>query len=241
MLKIAVCDDNRLDAGNLEKMTALAAEANGVQFQMDCFENGKDLLECIQVKEYDLIFLDIEMGRENGLEIARQIREENETVLLIYVTNYEKYAVEAYETLPFRYIVKPVNESIFQKYFLQAYEKIQEGNFFYEYRCRGHVCRVRVSQIIYFESRKRKICIHLKNGEELAFYDRLNHVEESLKTQKAVFWRIHQSFLVNAKYVIRKNHDSVVLLNGVRLPISEERRRKISMSYFETEEREMRK
>lgn len=240
MIYIAVCDDHLPDAQNLKKMIIQVSKEIGMQIQIDLFESGTSLIKSMKLRDFDLIFLDIKMGKENGLEIARIIRETNDTVLIIYVTNYDQYAIEAYETLPFRFIVKPVHYEILKKYCLQAYERILEDNFFYEYKWERNIYRVRVNQIMYFESRKRKVYIHLQNGELLVYYDRLNRVEEYFKTQKAIFWRVHQSFFVNTKYIIRKNHDSVVLFNGEIIPVSEERRKHIDLSYFRIEERRMR-
>ena len=86
---------------------------------------------------------------------------------------------------------------------------------------------------MYFESEKRMILIYLKDGIIKQYYDKLNLIQEKFQDSKADFWRIHQSILVNSKYVVKKAFDYVELANGKRLSISEDRRREINAHYVE--------
>ncbi|MDD3417807.1 MAG: LytTR family DNA-binding domain-containing protein, partial [Lachnospiraceae bacterium] len=87
---------------------------------------------------------------------------------------------------------------------------------------------------MYFESKKRVIYIHMADGTVHKFYDKLNEIEEQLKSEKVDFWRIHQSYLVNSRYIIRMSYDQVELSDKKQLFISEERRKMISEKYCDS-------
>lgn len=235
MLNIGVCDDDVKFAGKLEMTLSSIATQEYIEADIDVYFDGEELLIGIEKdkKQYDMIFLDIEMKKLNGLETAKRIRKMDQIVLLIYVTSYKNYAIEAYEVQPFRFIVKPVDINILRKYFLQAYEKIVAGDFYYHYKYKKDYYKVLVNDIVYFESKRRIINIHLVDGTVLQYYDKLNNIENRMKKEKVVFWRIHQSNLVNTRYIISKSYDKILLVNGKTLFISEDRRKAISAQYCE--------
>lgn len=103
MLKIAICDDDIKFTVRMENILRDAAHEKGIQIRIDTYLDGVALIENMNNSgcQYDIMFMDIVMKRMNGLETARLIRKFNEFVYLIFVTNYQEYAIEAYEVQPF--------------------------------------------------------------------------------------------------------------------------------------------
>ena len=92
MLRIAVCDDDTRFTGELEEMVRREAAETGISVDTEVYSDGDTLVADIEKGyRYDLIFLDIEMERVNGINAARQIRRTDRSALLIYVSNYEQY------------------------------------------------------------------------------------------------------------------------------------------------------
>ena len=89
--------------------------------------------------------------------------------------------------------------------------------------------------ILYFESSKRKVFI-VTREETFEFYGKLNEIENSLKVCKISFLRVHQSFLVNYKHIKGQSYDFVVMDNGKKISISEDRRKLISEQYCSMED-----
>ena len=88
---------------------------------------------------------------------------------------------------------------------------------------------------LYFESNKRKVFIVTEKDTFVA-YGKLNDIEESLKQSKVPFLRVHQSYLVNYKHVEGQAYDFVVMDNGKRISISEDRRKLIGEQYCSMED-----
>jgi len=234
MLTIAVCDDDVKFTGQLEKMLMTLAEQKCIQVEIDVFWDGSELVHsiCEENQRYDLIFLDFEMREMDGLSAAKKIRKKDEITLLIYVTSHKSFAIKAYEVQPFQFMVKPVSYTKLGQYFMKAYQKIIAGDFRFQFKYGKNFFTVLVNDIVYFKSEKRIIYIYLNNGERHKYYDKLDNVEEQLKNEKVDFWRIHQSYFVNTRYIIRKSYDQIELSDHKVLFISEDRRKKISEQYF---------
>lgn len=241
MLKIAVCDDEIGVTSKVETILKRTAREYGIQIDIDVFFDGLGLYKNIENNKtkYDLIFLDVEMKNMDGLETAKKIRKLDELVFLIYITNHKNYAIAAYEVHPFQFIVKPIEEGAIEKNLLLVYEKISTGTFYYEYKFQRDYYKVVVNDIMYFESDKRVINIHLMDGTVSKYYDKLNIIEKRMQQRGVDFWRIHCSLLVNARYIKRKAYDHIVLFDGTVFCISEDRRKDIDEQYANTIVKEM--
>lgn len=231
MINVAICDDVVAITGKIETMLQNVAKRNFIQMDISMFWRGEHLADSIEKGNcFDIIFLDIEMGREDGITVARRIRKTDKTVLIVYVTSHESYMKESFEIRPFRFLVKPVCEEQMEKCFRAAYEDICSTDSYFRYTSQRVHYKILIREIFYFESNRRKVKI-VTEKETFEFYGKLNDVEKSLKRGKEVFLRAHQSFLVNYKYVAGLGYDFLVLNNGKRISISEDRRKIISEQY----------
>lgn len=236
MFNIAICDDEIRFTGFFEQMLEKIAEESHICLDIDVFTSGIKLIKSLNEnkKRYDIIFLDIEMKEMNGLDTARKIRIKDKLVTLIYVTSYKSYAIEAYEVQPFQFLVKPISYEILKKHLTKALERINHDFLYYEYKYKRDYYKVLINDIIYFESNKRVVLIHMRNKEIYRYYDKLNDIEMKLKKDKIRFWRIHQSYLINSKHIIRKSYNQIFLSDGSLLYISEDRRKDIDELYCES-------
>lgn len=233
MMNIAVCDDDIKFSGEMEYTLITIARQEHVESSIDVFFEGKELAEQISTgrKRYDLIFMGIELKGINGLEIARIIRNTDDTVLIIFVTGCKRYAIEAYEVHPFQFMLKPVEKALLQRYFREAYKKISSNTYYYQFKYGKDTFRLPINDIMYFTSNKRIIYICMSDGTVHKYYDKLNDIEMRMKQEKVDFWRIHQSYLVNTRYILRMCYDEIELSNRKVLFISEDRRKMISKLY----------
>ena len=142
MLNVAICDDDIQDV------------------EIEVFWNGENLVESIEKGDFfDIIFLDIEMEREDGISAAKRIRNFDKNVLIIYVTSYENHMKESFAVRPFRFLIKPVNEKIIMTCFKAAYEEITSGDYYFRYSFQRVNHKVAIKDILYFESNKLRLPI----------------------------------------------------------------------------------
>lgn len=138
--------------------------------------------------------------------------------------------MESFEIRPFRFLVKPVSEEQMEQCLQAAYEDISSADSYFRYSYQRISHKIPIGEILYFESSRRKVKVVTEKGN-FELYGKLNDIEKSLEQSKAAFLRVHQSFLVNYKHIEGLGYDFVVLNNGKRVSISEDRRKIISEQY----------
>lgn len=233
MIKIAICDNDIALTSLIERLLYKVAQKMSIAIDVDIFFDGITLRKSMeQENSYDLIYLDIEMEKLDGIETARQIREKDYMVLIIYVSSYEEYLKELFEVEPFRFLSKPIDEKLFYKYFQSAYERIEKEQEYFEVKFKNEIVHVPIKNIVYFESEKRYVHV-ITDNKKYTLYGKLKEIESQMKNRKFIFIRIHQSYLVNYKYIKRINLLSVILHNGMELRISEDRVKEVRKKFCE--------
>ena len=232
MIKIAICDDENIIVNQIENIILNVCKTEGILVDTDAFYCGETLEKAVMLgTKYDLIFLDIQMKNGDGITTAKNIREMDENVLLIYVSGYDKYMMELFRLDVFAFIKKPIHEEIVIKTFLEANLKIINKMFYFTFRYKNEEYKIPCKDILYFDSSGRKVNIHNRNGEIDVFNGKLSDVELKLLDGKIPFMRIHQSYLVNYYLIKSRSKSEVSLVNGTKLPISEDRQKNFSYQY----------
>ena len=232
MIKIAICDDEEIVTSDIEERLHRIAQTSGVSIDIDVFFDGMALTDYIinNSVKYDMIYLDIELKNENGVDTARKIRQFDKGVLLIYITNYESFAKEVFEVSAYRFITKPISDDIFEKYFTSAVNEITQAPQFFQFQYNKVHYKLPINDIIYFQSDKR--ITYINTGTDVKkCYEKLNSIEQKMQQCGVYFFRTHQSFLVNPSYVEVYMYDSMQLRDGTVLSISEKRRKAVNELY----------
>ena len=125
MLKIALVDDNELDAKRLENAINMHLEEIDVKGTVDIFTRAVNFLEDKR-DVYDVIFLDIDMPFMSGMECAHKLREQGNRVPIIFETNYSSLAIDGYSVNALGFIVKPVKQIDVNDVLDKLLEKIKD-------------------------------------------------------------------------------------------------------------------
>lgn len=225
MIMAAICDDENNVCSAIEKMLFKAAMQLNLQIQTDVYYSGERLCERLEAGEYyDIIFLDIELESPNGVEVGHFIRNKlvNDAVQIAYISGKTHYAMELFKISPIDFLVKPVEyEQLYDVVCkLVRIKKIYADTF--SYKIGYDTYNEKVQNILYFESRDRKAAIvTFKNTVE--FYGSLDDIYQQLKNLGFVI--IHRSYLINYNNVRSFKYDSVTMLNGKTLQISQSKRK----------------
>lgn len=232
MINVAICDDEKIIASQIEGSILIICNSEGISVDTEVFYNGKSLEEeILKGANYDLIYLDIQMENGDGITTAKNIRRIDENVLIIYVSGHDKYMMELFRLDVFAFIKKPIKEKLFADTFLDAHRKIGNRKIYFSYHYKYEEHKILCIDILYFESRGRKVNVHIRNGNVEIFNGKLSEIERQVESGKIPFLRIHQSYLVNYHHIKSRSKTEVTLINGTKLSISEERQKNFSEQY----------
>lgn len=208
MLSIAICEDETAAAEALEKCIQAYCDANGIPFRVNAYANPILFLTDYKAN-YDLIFMDIEMPDLDGIQVSHKIRELDEEVPIVIVTNMKKMALRGYEVGAFDFIIKPVNAFGLELTLKKALKLIA--------RKESHLLTVPVkygsrrldaADVKYVELSGRKLIFHTA-GEAIESGGTLKNLEEPL--YHFGFRRCNNYCLVNLKYITEVCKDQVKL------------------------------
>lgn len=226
-MRFAVIDDEKIVLDKIDSYLKKYAEENGQKFDVTLYDDGLNLLINYKKGDYDVLFLDIQMVHSNGMEIAKSIRERDENVVLVFITNMVQYAVQGYSVEALDFIVKPLDYSLFAKKMARivlAAERVmaeREESVLPLY-FRGTMNQVKVSEITYVEVSGHCVLVHTIGETIEVWNSSMKKMEESLS--KYDFHRCNACYLVNLKYVSKVDGASLVLRNE-RLAISKQKRK----------------
>lgn len=232
MISIAICDDDRKTTESIERILQKIAAKTNVEIKCESFFDGAALANAVveQRAYFDLIYLDIEMHGMDGIHTARLLRDLELPVLIVYVSVHEEYWKELFCTEPFRFLSKPIRYAEFRETFDSACRRIQSRAGYFTFTYKKVIHKAPFVKITYFESRGRRIYIHMagqsaEDSYSEVFYGKMNEVEIQVASMNNRFLRIHQSFLVNFDYVMSIDFSKVVMMDGKTLQISEDRQK----------------
>ena len=208
--KIAICDD---ESAHIEKIRTILSD-----YETDNYLSPTALLDAVSAGvRYDVLFLDILMPRIDGISLARELRELDEDMLIVFITSKIEYMQTGYEVRAFRYLLKDQIEEGLPKIWNDIIKELldrQDAYFSYEFERK--VYRLPIRDILYFESNLRRIVVHTKASENAVLYGKL----DDLSVKYSSFIRVHKSYLINRRYIRMITAGTVVLSNGEVLPVS---------------------
>ena len=232
MIKVAICNDKNVITSQIETIILYICDRNGIPVDTDVFCDGESLeKEILQGVRYDLIYLNIQMENREGIATAKNIRKADENVLLIYVSEHEAYMSELFRLAVFAFIRKPIDFEIFEEIFLDANRKICNQKFYFSFHYKSEDYKIPSIDILYFESNGRKINVHIRDGSTETFNGKLSEVEMRMEDGKIPFIRVHQSYLVNYHHIRSCSKTEITLVDGTKLPISEDRKKHFRGQY----------
>ena len=224
-MKIALCDDSAQALDHLHKMIT----ASNPHVQCDTFVSGTALLEVfLSTAQYDAIFLDIDMPETNGLELGRLIKQHAPKTMLVFVTCYPQYAVEAFDCEAFHYLLKPVAQDKVSQVLDRLMRCYLEQNRYHTVKIRHETLRILICDIFYIECCQKHVLYYTGNS----VYDTvsmLKTVYEDLKPYG--FFQVHQGYLVNMDKISHFDGFDIVLSDSRRVPMSVRKRTEVLTAY----------
>lgn len=234
MLKIAVCDDEKHFQKDIKGYISRYLRGKEISFEVDVFSSGKEFLELgSEIAKYDISFLDINMSEVDGIKVAKQIRKFSKSVYIVFVTAYINYSLEGYKVEAIRYILKN-NQNLgaaIAECFDAILEKMNEPRKNFKFcECEKEIL---LDDIVYVESKLHKLEVHImeEHMKVYSLYAKLNEFEKEVENSH--FLRLHQSFLINLKYLKSIKERVAVLDDKTEIIIPRARYKDVKTAFVE--------
>lgn len=224
MFNIAICDDESYFQQILQEFISSYLNNNGISYQIDMFCSGEELLSLgIRMTKYTIIFLDINMAGMDGVTTAKKIRSISKEVFIVFVTAYFDYTLEGYRVDAIRYLIKDSNHNNFQNIVNECMDSVMEKMNYVvvkkKFGFKEGIKEISLEKLLYIESNLHKLFFHVMEEELKIYtlYETLDEVEKKIEGNH--FIRIHQSYLVNLKYIKNILRYKAILYDGTELVI----------------------
>lgn len=195
---------------------------NNEHFTVSVFNDGSEIVEDYR-PIYDILLLDIEMKKMDGMEAARRIRKIDSSVVIVFITNASQYAINGYEVQALSYLLKPVPYFAFSQEIKRSIETVRrQADDSMLFEAGSQRTRVELKSIVYIESIRHTIIIHTLDGK-LSITSTLKELEAQLAEHD--FFRSNSCYLVNLRHVTGIEDQDCVMSNGERLRISRPRKK----------------
>ncbi|MBU5308301.1 LytTR family DNA-binding domain-containing protein [Clostridioides mangenotii] len=221
MLEVFLCDDTESIIEKYKNILLNISKEKDIKINITTFSSAEHLLFDLEGKDCyaDIIFLDILMGKMNGIELAKILRSRGCKSEIIFLTTSVEYVFESFDALPFNYIIKDkVTPKKFEEVFLKAASTVdRKKTDMFVCESGSVVKKIPLNDILFFEVRNRITTVYYGESS-FNFYSSMDKIEVSLA--KKHFIRTHRSYLVNLRNVDKIEKNNIIITNGISVPLS---------------------
>lgn len=229
MIRIAICEDEKETQLLIEDQLDNILKNINIEYEIKKYSSGEELLDS-NLKDIDILLLDIQMGQINGMDTARKIRQLGNKMEIIFITSLIDYVQEGYEVRAYRYILKPIESKELKQHVITCIKEIETNkNKYIVIKNRSNTYKIYSNEIKYIEVQKKEMSIHTINKSFDVRYS-LGKIEKDLNLDN--FVRCHKSFLVNLSYVENIKLNIAILESGEEIPISRYRYKDVKEKFL---------
>ena len=229
MLRIAVCDDDPIFRKRIAEMID-CWEQKPENIVCETFDNGDALINAHKASPFNIILLDIIIPMENGIETAREIRQNDKNTAIVFLTSSPEFAVESYTVKANNYLLKP----ILQKDLFACLNELSiESRTSRAIILKGvyTVHKILPDDIVYIEAQNKHIVFTMHDGSRIETTEPLHSCEEKLAGNKE-FFKCHRSYIVNINHIDKYTSKEVIMNSRYCIPISRSYQKAFETAYY---------
>lgn len=213
-MKVAIVEDEAPHAEALQDLLRKWSGEHQALIDVALFNSGESFLNACG-DPFDLVFMDIQMDRIDGISAARQLRKQSFSGQLVFLTSFSEYVFDGYEVQALNYLMKPVSYEKIAKCMDYVDQKLHDDH--YTFRDHDSVTRISFSKIVCFSSADHYTQIITTEGN-FRQRESLQIVFSHLPSR---FLFCHRTIIVNMEHVVKLKRRELSLSNGVIVPISQ--------------------
>ena len=229
-LKIAVCDDDKNDQDYVIKLIREWASSTDRKIDIKTFISAEQFLfQYSEEKDFQILILDIEMGKMNGVELAKELRKANGDLQIVFVTGFPDFISEGYEVDAVHYLMKPLQKERFFGAMEKAAAHLKKAEPVIILKDSGEMTRIVLKNIYYVEAFSHSCILHTTDGN-IEYKISISSLEKELGDG---FVRVHRSCLVNIDRIKKIVKTEVLLDNGETVPLSRRKYNEVNLAFIE--------
>lgn len=214
-ISAAIVDDQETDRSAVHALLTAWAKARGETVMAKTFPSAEQFLFHYETcPQYDLLLLDIELSRMDGVTMAKRIRRGNSTVEIVFITGYTDYIAEGYEVGALHYLIKPVNREKFFSVLDRARERLAQNAKYLTLEWNSQLVRLRLAEIRFLDVTQNYVTVHARED-----YTLKRPLKEFLPQLDGRFFPVGRSLIVNLFFIRRVTKQEIVLSDGTVLPL----------------------
>lgn len=220
MFKMAFCDDDFSTLNELGTLLDQYRMERDYEITYTAFQSPLELLAAIEKGiHFDILFLDVIMPGENGINTAGEIRQHDDVVKIIFLTHSSEFAVQSYPVDAYFYQIKPIQREDFFRLMdsvIGDCKKTRQQSLILQ--CRNGISRIDLNRLEYCEVIGHTLSFHMDNGSVLESTGSLDALYSELMPYEN-FLRPHRSFLINMEYIRNITYKAVTMDSLAKIPI----------------------
>lgn len=228
-MEIILCDDSEMDRKHLRQLLEEYEIRKKEKFTITEFSSGQELCHAKEVLDNcAIVFMDINMEKQDGLKTAVQLKALYPEILIVLVTAYMGYALEGYKVKASRFLLKDDLEHTLGECMDSLLDELHRKKRYVEFSFVEGERRLLVDDIFYIETSRHKNMFYTKK-QTYTIYKKLDELE--LELSQYGFVRVHQSFLVNMRYIDKISSYVLRLITGKEISVPKARYQEVKRSF----------
>lgn len=198
---------------------------------IDTFSDGDSLIGAHSKKPYDILFLDVMMPLLSGIEAAAEIRQQDKSVRIVFLTASAEYAVDSYRVKASNYLLKPVDPVQLYRCLDELAAEIRQNAKTILIRSRSGIHRIELNQIEYLEASNKDVIFSLCDGQTILSTEPLYTFEDQMPVSDG-FFKCSRSYIVNIHRIDTYTTKEIRMRSGCRIPIARSHQKTFEATYF---------
>ena len=230
-LNIAVVDDTLSDVVRLKHFIRNWSYGGACELGIiQSYASGEEMLKDFAPKVFQIVFMDIIMDRLNGIETARQLRQEDTELLIVFMTTSEEYAFKAFPVHPFDYVLKPYSKKRVEEILYEAVRVLTANDPTVTVKAAHSEYTLPMRLISSVVSQGHTIEIILTNGKSVLSTMTFKEAEK-LFAEDSRFLLCNRGIIVNMSQISAQEKGVFVMKDGTRYPIRVNGQSKITAAF----------